>query len=120
MAMVTSVSAASSPAVKTVHRQVAMAFSARSLSSSAGSSIETLYTLMDGSLEALEFAVSASFTKQGVELNDLDTKPGILIAGIIRGSRTIIPKGSDAILPNDKVIVIAAGERLCDLSDILQ
>ena len=93
---------------------------ARSLSSSAGSSIETLYTLMDGSLEALEFAVSASFTKQGVELKDLDTKPGILIAGIIRGSRTIIPKGSDAILPNDKVIVIAAGERLCDLSDILQ
>ena len=92
---------------------------ARSLSSSAGSSIETLYTLMDGSIEALEFAVSASFTKQGVELKDLDTKPGILIAGIIRGSRTIIPKGSDAILPNDKVIVIAAGERLCDLSDIL-
>ncbi len=93
---------------------------ARSLSSSAGSSIETLYTLMDGSLEALEFAVSASFTKQGVELKDLDTKPGILIAGIIRGSRTIIPKGSDAILAGDKVIVIAAGERLCDLSDILQ
>ena len=74
---------------------------------------------MDGSVEALEFAVSPSFPKQGVALRDLDTKSGILIAGIIRGSRTIIPKGSDAILPNDKVIVIAAGERLCDLSDIL-
>ena len=92
---------------------------ARSLSSSAGSAVETLYTLMDGSVEALEFAVAPDFPKLGIELSRLDTKPGILIAGIIRASKTIIPKGSDMILPDDKVIVIAAGQKLCDLSDIL-
>ena len=92
---------------------------ARSLSNSAGSSVETLYSLMDGSVEALEFVVSPDFPKLGVDLLHLNTKPGILIAGIIRGSTTIIPKGSDAVLPDDRVIVIAAGAKLCDLSDIL-
>ena len=92
---------------------------ARSLSNSAGSSVETLYSLMDGSVEALEFVVSPDFPKLGVDLLHLNTKPGILIAGIIRGSKTIIPKGSDAVLPDDRVIVIAAGAKLCDLSDIL-
>jgi len=92
---------------------------ARALQNSVGSKIETLYSLMDGSVEALEFAVNEDFKELNVPLKELRLKPEILLAGILRGSRTIIPTGNDVILPNDNVIVIAARARLCDLSDIL-
>ena len=55
-----------------------------------------------------------------IPLRDLDLKPGILIAGIIRERQTIVPGGNDSILPGDKVVVIAANQRLADLSDIVK
>lgn len=92
---------------------------ARALQNSMGSKVETLYSLMNGTVEALEFDVSQEFKHLNVELKDLKIKPDILIAGIIRGDKTIIPAGSDVILPHDKVIVIAAGQKLYDLSDVM-
>ena len=92
---------------------------ARALQNSQGSKIETLYRLMNGAVEALEFAVSQDFKQLNVPLKDLNIKPGVLLAGIIRGSKTIIPAGNDVILPGDNVIVIAAHQQLCDFSDIL-
>lgn len=92
---------------------------ARALQNSQGSKIETLYRLMNGAVEALEFAVSPEFRQLNIPLRDLDIKPGILLAGIIRGSKTIIPAGDDVILPGDNVIVIAANQKLCDLSEIM-
>ena len=92
---------------------------ARALYSSSGSSIETLYSLMNGSVEAMEFSVSEDFKKAGIPLRDLNLKQGILLAGIIRGTKTVIPKGIDVIMPHDRVIVISAGRRLYGLSDIL-
>jgi len=47
-------------------------------------------------------------------------KQNILIAGIIRGRKPIIPSGNDYILPGDRVIVLTAGHVLCDLSDIVE
>lgn len=92
---------------------------ARALNDSMGSKIETLYSLMNGTVEALEFAASSDFIMLNTPLKEIRIKQNILLAGIIRGSRTIIPAGDDVILPNDRVIVIAAQLRLCDLSDIL-
>ena len=94
---------------------------ARALQNSEGSSnIETLYKLMDGKAEALEFSVRSDFSLCGIPLRDMSLKSGILIGGIIRSRRTIIPKGDDVILPGDKVIVVAAGQRLDDLADIIK
>lgn len=93
---------------------------ARALQNSVGSKVETLYHLMDGNVEALEFIVSADFPKCGVPLKDLQLKPHTLIAGIIRNRDTIIPGGSDAILAGDRVVVVAAECRLQDLADILK
>ena len=45
---------------------------------------------------------------------------GILIAGIIRGRRTIVPGGNDCIQAGDRVIILAENQRLSDLSDILR
>ena len=76
---------------------------------------------MDDKAEALEFFVRPDFPLAGKPLKDLrtDLKRGIIIAGIIRQRKTIIPSGDDVILPGDKVIVISSEMRLDDLSDII-
>lgn len=94
---------------------------ARALENSLGSSMETLYRLMDDKIEALEFSVTKESECTGKELRNLRLKPNILIAGIIRnGNFTITPGGTDMILPKDKVVIIAAGQRINNLSDILK
>ncbi len=93
---------------------------ARALQNSMGSNIETLYHLMDGKAEALEFNVSPDFAMLGVPLKELQLKPNTLIAGIIRNRTPIIPGGNDVIAAGDRVIVVAADRRLQDLSDILK
>ena len=93
---------------------------ARALQNSLGSNVETLYKLMDGRAEALEFRVQTDFPMTNVPLKDMRLRSGILIAGIIRNRKTIIPSGVDVILPGDRVIVLSAASGMHDLSDILQ
>ena len=92
---------------------------ARAIQNSSGSNVETLYKIADGKAEALEFKVRPEFVGAGISLRELQLKPNTLIAGIVRGRKTFIPSGADAILPGDKVIVIASGKRMNDLADIL-
>lgn len=92
---------------------------ARALSNSLGSSVETMYKLMDDAVEALEFSVQNDFEYTNIPLKDMHLKENILIAGIIRNRQPIIPAGDDVILPGDKVIVFATGTKLFELSDII-
>lgn len=95
---------------------------ARAIENSVGNNVETLYKLMDGKAEALEFNVRQGFKEEGVPLSELNgkLKPNVLIGGIVRGTRSIIPGGSDSIQVGDRVIVLSAGQQMFDLSDILQ
>ena len=93
---------------------------ARALKNSLGSKVETLYRLGNGMIEALEFAVSADFSAQNITLKKMELVPGILIAGIIRDQKKIIPSGDDVILPGDRVIVVTTSKGLYDLEDILK
>ena len=94
---------------------------ARALENSIGSSnIESLYKLMDGKVEALEFNVRQQSKVTDIPLKDLPLKPGTLIAGIIRGRKTIEPGGLDEIQKGDRVIVLSGGDRLSDLTDIVK
>lgn len=93
---------------------------ARALQNSTGSKVETLYKLMDGRVEAVQFNVNTDFKYVDIPLKDLQTKTNILIAGIVRGRKTIIPSGMDVIQKGDKVVVFTAGHRLGDLSDIIR
>lgn len=93
---------------------------ARALENAEGSRVETLYKLMDGKAEALEFIVNSESKLTNVPLKELQIKKGILIGGIMRGKKTIIPSGNDVITVDDRVIVISANERLNDLTDILK
>jgi len=92
---------------------------ARALQNSEDSSVETLYKLMDDKVEVLEFIVKPDFPKLQIPFKDLKTKPNTLVAGIMRDRKTIIPSGEDMLLGGDKVVVLAANQRINKLSDIL-
>ena len=92
---------------------------ARALHNSIGSNVETLYKMFDGKAEVLEFNVRNDFKHCDISLREIKLKENILIAGIIRGRKPIIPSGNDVILPGDKVIVMTTGHVLMDLSDII-
>lgn len=93
---------------------------ARALQNSLGSNIETLYKLMDGKVEAIEFNVQPDFRYIGVPLKEMRFKPNILIAGIISGKKAMIPSGDDCFAAGDKVVVIAKDRIMDDLSEIME
>ena len=93
---------------------------ARALQNSEGSNVETLYKLMDGTVEALEFNISNECPVINTPLKDMKLQPNTIIAGIIRVRKTIIPAGNDMILPEDKVIVISEGRRINNIADIIR
>lgn len=93
---------------------------ARALQTTDASQIETLYSIIGGSAEAVEFMVLPDFKYTNIPLKDLSLNKNTLIAGIIRNGKNIIPGGDDLILPNDKVIVITPNMNVTDLSEIIR
>lgn len=93
---------------------------ARGLENSIGSKVETLYKIMDEKAEALEFIVGSDCDIINKPLKELKLKNNILVAGITRARKIIIPSGDDIIMPDDRVIILAAGWRINDLSDIIE
>ena len=91
----------------------------RAIGNSMGSSMETLYRLADGKVEALEFKVREGSAVVGVPLKDLKLKPNILIGAIIRGHASIIPDGNTCIQPGDHAVIVTAAGRLKDLDAIV-
>ena len=84
-------------------------------------SIETLYKMMDGKVEAIEFKLNDNSELLGVPIKEMKIKPGVLIAAIIRASKkTVIPSGDDVIKQGDRVIVLSATSHITQLSDILR
>ncbi len=94
----------------------------RSIENSMGSNVERLYKVMDNKAEVLEFNVLPEFKFCNIPLKELNPKfkPNILISGILRDRKPIIPAGDDVILPGDKVVVLAKDHQLNDLSDIIR
>ncbi|MBQ8573071.1 MAG: Trk system potassium transporter TrkA [Ruminococcus sp.] len=92
----------------------------RALKNSVGSNVEKLYKIMDGNAEALKFNVREDFKYINTPLKDISFKSNILIAGILRNRKAMVPTGDSVILPGDKVIVISTEHRLYDLADIIK
>lgn len=92
----------------------------RALQNSEGSSVETLYKLMDDKVEALEFNVKSDLELLNKPFKELTLKKNTLVAGIIRERKIIIPSGDDCLMVGDKVIVLAVNQRINKLSDILE
>lgn len=92
----------------------------RAMQNTVGSRIDTLYKLVNGKAEALEFTVGEGTRHLGETLERLNLKKGTLIAAIVRQGKVIIPGGKDFLRPDDSVVVVAGSSRLNDLNDIFE
>ncbi len=93
---------------------------ARALESEDGAAVETLYSLMDGHVEALQFAVGESCPAAGKKLKDVGIMRGAILAGIIRAGEVTIPSGEDEIRAGDKVIVVSSVSGLGSFDEVLR
>ena len=91
----------------------------RALHNSAGNSqIQTLYKLVGGKVEAVEFIVPENAGYENVPFKELNLLPNLLIGCIIRNGKIIFPGGDDVMKSHDSVIVVTAGRIIEDLHDI--
>lgn len=93
----------------------------RALANSRGNSIESLYKMLGGRIEAMEFTAGA---RCGAVLNrplrELRLRDNVLLGAIARDNETIIPGGATEIREGDRVVVVARAKGLNDLTDILK
>ena len=80
--------------------------------------VESLYRLMDGKIEFIEFKVDEKDSKLNIPLKDLKMKQNMLIGCIIRDYKTIIPRGDDVIKSGDTVLVAVINRQIARLEDI--
>ncbi len=93
----------------------------RALKASEGSSsVETLYRLADGQVEALEFTVGDGAACADIPLKELRLKPNMLVAAVIRGNKNIVPGGDTRILPGDHAVIVAKTGTLHELDGIVE
>ena len=92
----------------------------RAMNNRRGSNIETVYNLIKGRVEAVEFTIGNGSAVVGKPLMELALKPGVLIATIQRGRTLIAPRGQDVIEPGDSVVVITKDMAITNIKDILK
>jgi len=93
----------------------------RAMENSDGGSVVTLRRLVDERVEALEFIVTKGAENRGRMLKDIRFKKGVLLAGINRMGRIIIPGGLDFFEAGDTVIIVTTtGNVFLDLNDIFE
>lgn len=91
----------------------------RALENSAGSNVQTLYNIVGGKAQALEFSVKTSSAVTDVPLCDLQLKKNLILCCISRGGKMIIPSGQDKVQIGDTVVVVTTNRNLGDIRDIL-
>lgn len=90
----------------------------RALENSGESSVQTLYKLVGGQVEALEFKITADFKNIGIPLKELDINNDTLIASIIRDNHVIFPDGNDSIEIGDSVIIVSKSKQFRSINQI--
>lgn len=91
----------------------------RALANKRGSNVLTLSRLVNGQVEALEFAAKKQEKIYQKPLKDLRIKENCLIACIIRDNQVMIPDGNSCIQQGDNVIVVTTHKNFDDLMDII-
>lgn len=91
----------------------------RAMQNGIGSNVESLYYIVENQAEALEFTIHDNCPAAGIPLTDLKIRDNVLIGGILRGNRFILPGGQTTIEPGDSVIVVTTHKGFGDIKDIL-
>lgn len=84
------------------------------------SSVQTLYKLVGGQVEALEFKINTDFWGVGVPLKDLKIKKETLIACIIRKHKVIFPGGNDSIELGDRIVLVTKSNHISSINEIFE
>lgn len=92
----------------------------RALANKRGSNVLTLYRLVNGKVEAIEFLAKKKERFYDKPLKELKFKDNCLIACIIREGEVIIPRGDSTIQLGDNVIVVTTHTNFGDLNDIIE
>lgn len=92
----------------------------RSLKSTMGSNVETMYNVVQGKVEASEFRITAESQIVGKPLMELRFKPDVLVCAILRGKKVILPRGYDSIEVGDSVIIVSRITGLNNVTDVLE
>lgn len=92
----------------------------RAMGNTSGSNTETLYRMLDGKMEALEFRISAPIPILNIPIQKLPLRPDLLICTIIRNGRAFNPRGNDCLMLHDNVILVTTHSGLRDVMDIVK
>lgn len=84
------------------------------------SSVQTLYKLVGGQIEALEFKIETDFSGIDIPLRDLKLKRDTLIACIIRNHKVIYPGGNDCIELGDSIVVVTKRNHISSINEIFE
>ena len=91
----------------------------RAMQSTNAESVLSMYNLMDGSVEALEFEVTGDVPHLGERLADVKLKPNILLSCITRQGKVIFPGGGDSLQKGDIAVIVTTRNRvIVELRDI--
>lgn len=104
---------------KTITTQHILQF-VRAKKNSIGCNVETMYRILDGKAEALEFVVKENSKLSGIFLEDLEIKENTIVACIIRGRNIIIPRGKDTMKVGDSVVVVTTMLGLEDIHEVIE
>jgi trk system potassium uptake protein TrkA len=74
--------------------------------------VHSVVTFQDSNLEAIELQVDPASDAIGKTLADIHLPKTAIIAGIIRGKKTFIPRGSSTVVGGDRVIAVALPEAI--------
>ena len=91
----------------------------RATQNSIGSNVETLYHILDGKAEALEFKISDHSPIVGKTLQELNLKKKLLVGCLYRDGTVRIPRGHDTLEIGDSVVIVTTNRGLRDINDIL-
>lgn len=86
----------------------------------ASENVETMYRLLNGRIEALEFIIQKESEYTNIPFKELKFKKNNLIACIGRKRKIIIPNGDDHIEVGDSVIVVTMDHKVNHFRDILK
>ena len=90
----------------------------RAMQNQTGAAV-SIHTIADGQAEAVEFVVDETTAHCGTPLKDIKLKPGVLISGIVHGTKSEVPGGESRFVPGDRVVVVTGRRgQLQQLADI--
>ena len=82
-------------------------------------SIETLYRIIEGKAEIIEFIVERNSKIANVKIKNLKIPQDVIIATIVRKTEIVIPHGEDIIKEGDRIIIITKNKNVIELKDII-